>query len=286
MSGFFTARNSSGDPWFRVGRLEVGTVLAVAALVVVSWLAYALCPAFSGLLVYHPELVAEGQVWRLATWPLANAPGLWGILSLFFFWYFGTDLEQTVGRKRMAGLLLGIWASLTIAATVVSLLLGAGYGLAGIGIVQFAVLLIWIAEYPDRRFLFNIPAWIFGLVLVALQVLQSVAARDFGGLLSLALGLVLIAIAARRAGLLSSYKWIPGARTRTRRVPESTDARTGRVAPSTRVPKGSVRRPSRTVSDRERLDQLLDQINDQGIGSLTDAQRKELMRLRERLRRS
>jgi hypothetical protein len=39
------------------------------------------------------------------------------------------------------------------------------------------------------------------------------------------------------------------------------------------------------MSDRERLDELLDQINDQGIGSLTDAQRKELMRLRERLRR-
>ena len=55
-------------------------------------------------------------------------------------------------------------------------------------IVQFAVLLVWIAEYPDRRFLFNIPAWVFGLVLVALQVLQALAARDLGGLFSLLLG--------------------------------------------------------------------------------------------------
>ncbi|MGC3956091.1 MAG: hypothetical protein QM804_17925 [Propionicimonas sp.] len=99
MSGFFAARNNASDPWFRVGRLEVGTVMLVVAAVVFSWLAYALCPAFSDLLAYYPQQVVEGQVWRLVTWPLSNAPGLWGVLSLFFFWYFGTDLEQAVGRK-------------------------------------------------------------------------------------------------------------------------------------------------------------------------------------------
>ncbi|MCW5952076.1 MAG: hypothetical protein KIT69_07445 [Propionibacteriaceae bacterium] len=276
MSGFFAARNSVGDPWFRIGRLEVGTVMAVVLSVVASWLAYVIFPLLPSLLAYVPGLVVEGQVWRLVAWPMANGLGLWGIISLFFFWYFGTDLEQVVGRKPMAWLLVGIWASLTGAATVVSVLLGEGYALAGFGIIQFAVLLIWIAEYPDRRFLFNIPAWIFGLVLVALQVLQALAMRDLGGLLSLALGLVLIAIAARRAGLLTAYKWIPGARTR----PKPRE-----VAVRPRTTRASARQASRATSDRERLDELLDLINERGIGSLTDSQRKELMRLRERLRR-
>lgn len=275
MSGFFAARNSASDSWFRVGRLEVGTVMAVVLSVVASWLAWVVFPPLADLLAYYPEYVIEGQVWRLVTWPLANGLSLWGIIALFFFWYFGTDLEQAVGRVRMAWLLVGIWASLTAAATVVSVLLGAGYGLAGINIVQFAVLLVWIAEYPDRRFLFNIPAWAFGLVLVALQILEALAMRDLGSLLSLALGLVLIAIAARRAGLLAAYKWIPGGR-RDRRPRAPREPRSTRAAS---------RQQTRAKSDRERLDDLLDQINEQGIGSLTDAQRKELMRLRERLRR-
>ncbi|MCA0253264.1 MAG: hypothetical protein LCH76_13465 [Actinobacteria bacterium] len=271
MSGFFAARGGVGDPWFRLGRLEVGTVMAVVLAVAVSWLAYVILPPLPGLLAFVPEYAAAGEVWRLVTWPLANGLSLWSVIALFFFWYFGTDLEQALGRRTMAWLLVGIWASLTAAATIVGLVLGAGYLLAGINVIEFAILLLWIAEYPDRRFLFNIPAWVFGLVLVGLQVLQAVAARDLGSLLSLALALALIAIAARYAGLLSAYRWIPGGR-------RQSQPRQRRRSRGT-----AFKQAGRT--DRERLDELLDQINEQGIGSLTDAQRKELMRLRERLRR-
>ena len=278
MSGLFASRGSAGEPWFRVGRLEVGTVMVVVLGVVASWLAWVVAPGLPQALAYAPELLASGQVWRLVTWPLANDLSFWSIISLFFFWYFGTDLERAIGRTSMAWLLVGIWGSLTAAATAVGLLLAGGWGLAGISIVQFAVLLVWIAEYPDRRFLFNIPAWVFGLVLVALQVLQAVAARDLGGLLSLLLGLALIAIAARRVGLLSHFSWIPGAagtrrpRQRARREPKVTRSR--------------ARQDARSMTDRERLDALLDQINERGLNSLTDAERKELLRLRDRLRRS
>lgn len=279
MSGLFASRGSAGDPWFRVGRLEVGTVMAVVAAVVASWLAWVIAPGLPQLLGYAPELVAAGEVWRLVTWPLANDLSLWTIISLFFFWYFGTDLENAVGRTRMAWLLGGIWASLTAAATVVGLLLGGGYGLAGISIVQFAVLLVWIAEYPDRRFLFNIPAWVFGLVLVALQVLQALAARDLGGLLSLLLGLVLIAVVARRVGLLGSYSWIPGGRA-ANRAPRQRRRREPRQS------RAQARQDARSTSDRDRLDALLDQINERGLNSLSEAERRELLRLRDRLRRS
>ncbi len=278
MSGLFASRGSAGEPWFRVGRLEVGTVMLVVLGVVASWLAWVVAPGLPQALAYAPELLGSGQVWRLVTWPLANDLSLWSIISLFFFWYFGTDLERAIGRTPMAWLLVGIWGSLTAAATAVGLLLAGGWGLAGISVVQFAVLLVWIAEYPDRRFLFNIPAWVFGLVLVALQVLQAVAARDLGGLLSLLLGLALIAITARRVGLLSHFSWIPGAvgsrrpRQRVRREPK--------------VSRAQARQDARSMTDRERLDALLDQINERGLNSLTDAERKELLRLRDRLRRT
>jgi len=281
MSGLFASRGSLGEPWFRLGRLEVGTVMVVVLAVAASWLAWVFAPTLPAALGYVPASLANGEVWRLVTWPFANGLDLWSIISLFFFWYFGTDLEHAVGRTRMAWLLVGIWASLTVSAIVVGLLLPGGFGLFGIRLIEFAVLLVWIAEYPDRRFLFNIPAWVFGLVLVGLQVLQALAFRDLGGLLSLLLALVLIAVVARRSGLLAAHTWIPGARTAARPARSKTPrpAR-GRAARST------ARAATRYASDRERLDALLDQISEKGLNSLSDAQRKELLKLRDRLRRS
>ena len=274
MSGLFASRNSSGDAWFRLGRLEVGTVVLVMILVVASWLAWVAAPGLPGALAFSPQAVAAGELWRVFTWPLANGLSLWSVLTLFFFWYFGGELEASIGKVRMAWLLAGVWASLTVAATLAALALGGGLWLAGISLVEFVVLLVWIAEYPDRRFIFGIPAWVLGVVLVAVQALVMIASRDAGALLSLVLSLVLVAIAARRVGLLTGYPWIPGGPSSARK-------------PAARAPRsGRARTPRRDRSDAERLDALLDQINERGIDSLSPGQRRELIRLRDRLRRS
>ncbi len=267
---------SPSEPWFKIRNLEVTTVILVALVGVASGLAAVISPALPQVLYFHPSLVAEGQLWRVVTWPLANS--IWVVITALILWYFGSDLERTLGRTRMAWLLVGAWASLTVASTLVSLLpsLG-GSSLAGLDLIQFAVLLLWIAEYPKRPFLFGIPAWVFGAVISAVQVLGLVANRAFGALLSLLLGLVFVAIAARRFGLLDAYAWIPGRGG----VRPAAPART-RPAP----PRSRVRRDGQRLSDRERLDALLDQINERGIGSLSESQRRELMRLRDRLRGS
>jgi membrane associated rhomboid family serine protease len=252
----------------------VSTVVLVALIGVASGVVWVVVPDIIDLLYYHPLFVAAGQWWRILTWPLANT--IWVVLAALILWWFGRDLEQLVGRSRMLWLLVGTWASLTAASTVVSLLPGlSGAGLGGLSLIQFAVLLLWIAEYPNRPFFFGIPAWIFGLAFVALQALSMVAGRDFGGLLSLLFSLVFVAMMARRFGLLSAYEWIPG-----RPVPARTPQ-----ARTRHVPRKQARQEERRTSDREQLDALLDQINDQGIQSLTEAQRRELMRLRDRLRR-
>lgn len=245
-------------------------VLAVAA----SWLAWVLVPTLPPTLAYWSGALGAGELWRVFTWPFANTVSLWGVLNLFFFWYFGTDLERQVGRTRMAWLLVGIWASLTVSATLVGLVLS-GQVLAGIGLIQFAVLLLWIAEYPNRPFFFGIPAWVIGLVLIGVQVLDMLAARSAASLLSLLLSLALVAITGRSVGLLNDYPWIPG------RAPgRQTKAR------KPRTPRRKTRDQRRRQSDRERLDTLLDQINEGGIHSLTDAERKEMKRLSERLRKA
>lgn len=273
MSGVYPV----GNPWFRIGRFEVGTVLLVVITVVASWVLWLAAPSSGDALFFTPDLVAQGEVWRLFTWPWANSISLWAVLDVFFLWYFGRDLEAQLGRARMAWLLVGIWASLTVASAVIWLILGGGMGLAGIGFIEFVVLLLWIADNPTRRFLFNIPAWVIGAVLLGVQVLGWIALRSFDGLLGLLLSLVLVALLAKRVGLLAGYAWIPGGRVASR----PTTRRTPRAAREVRV---ALRNQDRVASDREQLDALLDQISEQGLDSLSPAQRRELMRLRDRLR--
>ena len=117
MSDRFWPVHSDQEPWFRIGQLEVTTTTLVAALVVISWPVWALAGggAYTNALMYAPELLAGGQLWRLVTWPIAAGPSLWAILDVVMLWYFGNMLERTIGRTRMAWLLSGIWLSMTVA---------------------------------------------------------------------------------------------------------------------------------------------------------------------------
>lgn len=268
MSSYRLGPSDSAQPWFTVGRVEVTTSVAVVGLTVLTWLAWVIVPTLPGLLALDPRSVWHGQVWRLVTWPLANVLGLWSVIGAFFFWYFGTELEHLLGRTKMLALLVGIAGSLTVAALLISAL-GSDGVLAGIGELYPILLLLWIGEYPTRRFWFGIPAWVFGAVLLGLQVLVLIGVRDWLSLGSLLLGLALSAVIARRLGLLSAHAWLAWAapRSRTRR-------------PAARP----TRQEARRQSDRARLDDLLDKINEHGIGSLTDAEKRELHVLRDRLR--
>ena len=271
MSGFFPTRDASGDAWFRIGRLEVTSTLAVVLLGAVGMLAGLFVRGLPDLLEYVPDVAFRGQLWRLVTWPLADQIGFWSALNLVLLWYFGRELEAHIGRRRMAALFGGIWLSLTVAATVIALL-SQGARLAGLGFVEFCILLLWIAEYPTRRFIFNIPAWVLGAFFVGLQVFAFVAVRAWGSLLSLLLSLALVALAAKRAGLLAGYRWIPGR-------PAEDRPRAPRPKPAER------REHRRRESDEERMDALLGKISAEGLHSLTKAERAELEKLRERRRR-
>lgn len=268
---------SPEDPWFRLGRLDVNSSTLVALIAAASGLLSVFSPSLVYSLAFDPLLVGAGQVWRVVTWPLANS--IWVLLTALILWWFGSDLERLVGRYRMLWLFVGIWATLTASAFLLALLPDfPSSALAGIDLIETAVLLLWIAEYPNRPFFFGIPAWIFGAVIVAMNALSLVAGRNFGGLAALVVALVVTAVMGRRFGLLSAYDWIPG-----KPVPQTVRT----AAPTTfrAATRSETKQAERRASDRERLDELLDQINDHGMHSLTSAQRKELLRLRDRLRR-
>jgi hypothetical protein len=281
----------SDDGWFRIGTVDVTTsvlVVVLAVLSVIEWAFEGNLGPLQSHLSLDPDAAVTGQVWRLLTWPLAYPGGI-GVFDVFvlaLFWYFGTEVERLLGKKRMAwflGLVTVGLGLLWVAVVEVSTLYGV---LSSLNQVELMVLLVFIAEYPHRRFFFNIPGWVIAVVLIGISVLGYIGNREWLLLLDFALGLVLTAVVARSLGLLSEITWIPKVqgRARTRKPKRSRGAPKG--GPGTVVAGPWQPREVPPVSrDQAALDALLDKISASGMDSLTDHEREQLMVLRDRLRR-
>jgi membrane associated rhomboid family serine protease len=292
-------RRRATDPWFRIGEVDIGSAAFLAILCAISVVIYGLEPVDKPILrrlALIPDEVWSGQVWRLVTWPLANGFDqrlLWTAVAIALLWYFGSRLEEQIGRVRMTVLLIALIVLPGIVGTLLDL---PTYGVRSI---ELAILLIFIAEYPNLRFFFGIPAWVLGLVYVVTDILQISGSRANDQLLFYLASLVIAALAARAVGMLSAYPWIP-------RIP-LPDALTGtRSSGPRRSARGKVRgkgggkqrvvegpwsappppaRPSPdTAAAQTELDALLDKISASGLESLSADEKRRLNELSKRLR--
>jgi hypothetical protein len=296
-------RRNAGDPWFRIGTLEVTTTVLVVLLSVAGMFLWAFghdLDSVWGHLVLWPDLVRDGQIWRVVTWPIANEPGLWPVITLAIFWYFGRELEGLLGRVRFGVLLLILAVLPGLVGTLVDL------PQAGLRPIELAVFLIFIAEYPYVRFFFGIPAWAIGAVFLGIEVLQLLGDRNEEGIIFLFVTIAAAAITTRSMGLLSSLPWIPAiplggssgkkhsSRGRSGRTSKKRGSGGGEVVagpwPSSRAgPSASSRLPQppptvEHLADQAELDSLLDKISDRGMDGLTADEKRRLNELSKRMR--
>ena len=294
VSGYFRFGRAGGEasnPWFRIGNLDVGTTMLVVILSVVSLVVFAVEPVDKPIqvaLAMVSDDVADLQLWRLVTWPFANLfVNFWVVVNIFFFWYFGTELERTIGRVKMAVLFFGTSILTGIVGCLIDLAMAGtfnGGGLAGLGNLGLLMALVFIAENLHIRFFFGIPGWVVGVVLVGIQIIQLLGYRFLVDLYTFLCSLVIVALVARSVGLLSEHAWIPalglpklGGRRKRRRAQRSS-------GPT--VVQGPWQSSEPPVSrDQAALDALLDKISASGMESLTEGEREQLMILRDRLRR-
>ncbi|MBJ7472393.1 MAG: rhomboid family intramembrane serine protease [Solirubrobacteraceae bacterium] len=321
-----TDRDDDSTGWFRLGSVEMTTTNIVLALWVITlfvWAAEPVDKPITSAMAMIPDDVAKGEVWRLFTWPWSHEGfGLFDIIGAAIFWIFGTQLEAQVGRKRFTWLIGSSILIISTVATALGLLLSSETVLSDLDLLQLVVLLLYIAEYPTRPFFFNIPAWVIGAVIVALEVINDLAFRDWVRLLTVFVAAALIALVARKIDLLSNYDRVPDVRMPRRKRRGETSA-PNRGRPTGRSGRGSgagapepkrsgslwgrkaeaepaeiVQMPTRprprppvetTVPDNFSvddlaLDALLDKISEGGMDALTDAERQSLDELRARRR--
>ncbi len=272
------------DGWFKLGGFDVTTTALLVGLGVISMFAYAISPSSLSKLGFVPELVRDGEFWRLITWPIATDPSIWAVISLAFFWIFGHRIEEMVGRARFTRLAVILIVFPAIVVTVLGISRG---GAVGIGLLGTAMLCIFAADQPNAPFFFGIPAWVIAVIFVALDVLQYVGNRWWGVLVQLLLTCALALVVMRQFGeLRETMSFIPQVFGDSK----SSGSRGGRSAkPAKRkkqsrdfdrvVTQGPWNGP--TPGDQAEMDRLLDKMNSVG---LSDVERKRLSELGKRLR--
>lgn len=279
-----------GTPWFKVGDVDVGTAVLVAGACVLSMFVWAVSPSALEPLVLDASDVRQGQLWRLITWPFANRPDFWTVITIAIFWYFGRELEGLLGRNRFAWFL----SILTVVPAIVAALLD--LNVFGIDYLELGVFIVFIAEHPTARFFFNIPGWVIGAVIIGLQILQLAGNRNGDGLVFLLALLATAGLAARSFGLATQLPWIPKLPmpgSGAARTPKPKRRRSG-TATATRSKRTVVEgpwaspEPSRPSPDaaaaQAELDVLLDKISAGGLDSLTSDEKRRLNDLSKRLR--
>jgi membrane associated rhomboid family serine protease len=309
-------------PWFRLGNLEVNTavlVLLVWGVTLLIWVGEGPSRTLTSNIVLVTSDVQSGEVWRLVTWPFAHGTfQVWDIINAAIFWMFSTELERQTGRRSF-GLLVG--ASVVVigvAATVLGAILSSPTVLFDLDLLALTVVLLYCAEHPTRPFFFNIPAWAIAGVIVALEVVNDLGNRDFTRLLTVVVASAIIALIAKRIGLLGMYDRVPelslpgrkgaaaggagGFGSGRRNQPAKSSgkraskggglaSRFGRREEAEIVAMPTAPRPRPTVvpsvpeeltADDIALDALLDKISAGGMDALSEAERRQLEEIRAR----
>jgi membrane associated rhomboid family serine protease len=290
LSGFGGVRGGGPrDPWFRVNQFDVNTTTLITALSGLSMLLWAISPTTLGWLVQLPYQVKRGQLWRIATWPLANPPSIWTVLTLYIFWLLGTQLENTLGRFRFLGML----AALTIVPGIIGVLINVPIG--GFRTVELGIFVAYALENPRTRFMFNIPAWIMAAVIVGIEVLQLSGNRDGGGIILLFVLLATAIVMLKSLGMGADLPdWVPrvplpgmaGVKGKPGKAKRAKDLIKRAEKAEASVTDISTIRPMEVSPEAKRarqakIDGILDKISAHGINSLDE---EELTILNERKR--
>lgn len=310
MSQYFAALFSRrpNDGWFRVSRYDVTTVDIMTSLAIASMFLWAASPQAFDKLTFEASSVRGGEIWRLVTWPIAEMPGFFALISVAFFWSFGQQIEGLFGRMKFLTWVLGVALVPSIALTLLGLV-NNNFDFTsfqfGLGPLFLAGIWVYAATYPNVRWFEVIPLWAIAAVFSLLQLLQLTGSRASGGILFLLISIGAALSVGRSLGYATAWPipHIPlgsgfgsGGGRKPKRSKPSPPKRPKRGGAGQKVVEGPWRRePDASTpkvvppvgpspADQAEMDGLLDKISDEGMDALSMAEKQRLNELSKRLR--
>jgi len=230
-------------------------------------------PYFSYLFALNPALVIhKGFIWQFFTHMFLHSFDPFHILlNMLCLYFFGTDIEMSLGKKRfvklyfLSGIVGGLAQFLFNIKDDISIL-GASGAVMGM-LVAFAVL------YPNRRiffFFFPVRARTAIYILIFINIIYSLTPGR-------------IAAFAHFGGMLTGYLYIKHYLRGPRYQVFDIEGKPGIFS---RIKKAM--RPKRKASlhrhdDFDKMmDRIIDKVHNEGLGSLTDAEKEFLDNLKRR----
>lgn len=234
--------------------------------VMVKWLAFDVTSAFQ-----------EWHVWSLVTYLLVNPPSLWFLLSCYILWNFGEAVERHFGRRAFVRLLLALTLVPPLLVTLLHFLGVRGLLCAGMMTLEFGVFIAFATLYPRAKInviVVSFEAWLLAAIFVGINVLQSLAYRDWTGLIMLVanVGTAYVFIQNEKGELrLPTMPKMPFAKANRSQAARRSVVKTARPAPARK------QEPS--------VDDILDKISHQGMHSLTAEERRILDQASEEMKK-
>lgn len=284
------SQGSGSDPWFTVGSVAVTTTVAITGFALFGVLLLVFEGGYGGpisqALLLENSAVTGGQIWRFLTWPIPPASDfLWALLGLIFFFLIGTQFENVLGRRAFTSLIAAILIVPAVLATITAVLVDDDVPAFGLGMVFLGIAAGFAASMPQARSFFGIPFWVIVAFFFLVQFLQMLTLRSLSGMVLLT-STALVGLVMTRSLGFANIEWIPSIAL--------PDFVTGSSTSKPQKAKGNKRRskskanlsavPTASASEAE-IDALLDQVNEQGLDSLTKKQKQTLERHAKEMRK-
>ncbi len=264
----------NGHPFYANTILVIAHVTAfVISALCISY--YGLGPVYDGLCLNTPQIWHDGQVWRLFSY-IAFDPwfftqrSLWFLWSMLLLWFFGREVEQFAGRKSY----LKLYAALVLIPAVLLCFLGlfmAPQSHLNCFEAIFGMFVAFATLYPGAMpMFFWIPFRVSILVWVLLAIfsLIDIATHGFTALFMLwtssAVGYLGMRLIGAGRGLTWLTDWLED--RQARRLANQRNIKVLKDAKAT-----------------ESIDEILEKISKQGVGSLNASERAALERARTNL---
>ena len=267
------------QPLGHVGRVPVFAATIISALFVAGMVATVMLQTAGSSLqwfIFSTEnFYFRGWIWQPFTCVFVNGADFFFLFGVYFFYRFGIEIEQYLGRRAFLTLYFLLLISL---AGVLGLwqLAGLPGEFMGMSDVTIGLFIAYATLYPNLEYFGWVPMKHVAFACLAISALSYFPTHNWPGL-SVMLAICATAFGYTRYKKLGGSLEIPSLARRLnpfRRRPKF------RVLPS---PEGSGPRASIDHSPAQSVDAILDKIAQQGFASLTQSERDQLERASDKL---